>query len=358
MAFKLLSRVLGAIAVILLACGWAFAQNGEQDAYCAYVSEQAMSERNLLRAPDALAGFTQPNTGTPAQAYWGVTGSLANVVKGSRTMDAAHKSCASYRATNAATLDIQYAVQRLEKEALLHRMELLQRAIDELDQAIIQRNAQLVEVHTVTSPMLYAVQSVRSKLVSDQLKTELKLAAIYVPEEAAGAPLKQLILEKQNREAEAQRAAALANRQNTWDVLYEAGGRQPLTPLFQHTPQPYGEITFRYNFGSSHNNTHLEKAATAFTEWKTLQDGEVLQNAKLLEQQISRSIVVYQAQLGELRKEEMEIDNNLERLVGIDTTAALAFGNQLGADKLLLRVEIQDTDFRLQNLQQYLKTNF
>ena len=232
-------------------------------------------------------------------------------------MDAAHKSCESYRATSTATLNIQYAVQRLEKEALLHRVELLQHAIDELDHAIIQRNAHLVEVHTLTSPMLYSMQSVRSKLVSDQLKTGLKLAAIYVPDEATSAPLKQLILEKQNREAEAQRAAALANRQNTWDVEYEAGGRQRLTPLFQHTAQPYGEITFRYNFGSSHNNTHLEKAATAFTEWKKLQDGEVVQNAKLLGQQISQSIAVYQAQLDELRREEMEIDNNLQRLVGV-----------------------------------------
>jgi hypothetical protein len=48
----------------------------------------------------------------------------------------------------------------------------------------------------------------------------------------------------------------------------------------------------------------------------------------------------------------------LQRLVGVDTAAAIGFSNQLDSDKVVLQVEIRDVTFRLQELQDYLKNNF
>src|ERR1700691_6062979 len=56
--------------------------NNDQQAYCRYLTEQAAAQRDLLMTPDAVAGITQPNTGLPMQAVWGVSGNLANVRKG------------------------------------------------------------------------------------------------------------------------------------------------------------------------------------------------------------------------------------------------------------------------------------
>jgi hypothetical protein len=47
-----------------------------------------------------------------------------------------------------------------------------------------------------------------------------------------------------------------------------------------------------------------------------------------------------------LQEQEKEIDSNLQRLVGVDTSAALAFGSQLGAEKAVLQVDIKDVLFR------------
>ncbi len=82
----------------------------DQQAYCKYVTEQAAAQRDLLLAPNAVAGITQPNTGLPTQAVWGVSGSLSNMRKARLTMDAARKNCELYSATTSAQQDIQYAL--------------------------------------------------------------------------------------------------------------------------------------------------------------------------------------------------------------------------------------------------------
>jgi hypothetical protein len=345
------------LGVLLLVAPCAFSQTDEQNAYCAYVAQEAMAQRNLLRVPNAVGGVVKSNTGTQPQVYWGISDSLANYNKGNLAMKAARKNCDAYRATTGATLEIQYALHRLERNALLHRMELLQQAVEQLD-LIVNRNLKLVEVQNVTRPMVYSVQAVRARLVADRMSTGLKAALLYVPETGSDVPLKQLVVEKQRLDAEAQKSNAALIRLNSWDVKLEGGGRQRLTPIFQNPVEPYGEVSFTYNFGSHSNNSHLEKATAAYTDWKRVQDGEVAHNARVLEQQIQQSISIQQAALRALQEQEKEIDSNLQRLVGVDTSAALAFGSQLGAEKAVLQVDIKDVTFRLQALQDYLKHNF
>jgi hypothetical protein len=310
-----------------------------------------------LRTPEAVGGISQPNTGTPPQLYFGISDSLANYSKAKLTMEAARKNCESYRATTGATVHIQYALTRLESEALRHRTELLEQAIEQLD-VIIKRTLRFVEVQNLTRPVLYSAQSIRAKLVADRISTELKLALLHVPDIVSNIPLKQLVFEKENRESEAQKSSAVVSRQNNWDVRLEAGGRQRVSPSFQDSIEPYGGVVFNYNFGTRSNNSHLEKAAAAYTDWKRVQNGEVARNAQALEQQILQSISVEQAELTALREQEKEIDSNLQRLVGVDTASAIGFGNQLDSDKVVLQVEISDVTFRLHELQDYLKNNF
>jgi hypothetical protein len=344
-------------AAMLLVSNRAFSQSDEQSAYCTYVTQEAMAQRNLLRAPDAVAGIAQPNTGTAPQLYWGVSGSFANYSKAKLTLEAARKNCNSYRAATDATLGIRYALAKLEQEALRYRSELLHRAIEQLD-LMVTHNLRILEVQNLTRPMLYSVQSIRARLLADRISTEMKLASLYVPDLISNVSLKQLVSEKQIREAEAQRSLALLDRQAIWDVRVTAGGRKRVSPFFSDSVEPYGEVAFSYNFGSRGNHNHLEKSAAAFATWKNLQGGETTRNAQILEQQIVRIIGVQQAELDILREQEKEIEANLQRLVGVDTASAVSFGNQLGADKLVLFVEIRDVTFRLQKLQDYLQSNF
>ena len=97
----------------------------DQMAYCSYVMEQAQAQRDLLRTPIALAGFTQPETGLPTQLVAGASVGLSDIRKSSLAMQAARKNCELYKATTGAQQDVQYALSSLEKEALRNRLMLI-----------------------------------------------------------------------------------------------------------------------------------------------------------------------------------------------------------------------------------------
>jgi hypothetical protein len=207
--------------------------------------------------------------------------------------------------------------------------------------------------------MLYLAQSLHGRLLADRMSTELKMALLYVPDHKDNVPLKQLIAEKQRRDAEAQASAALLSRDSNWDIRWEAGGHQRLSGTFQNPVEPYGVVSFSYNLSSrSNSRNHLEKAAAAYIDWKNAQQGDVVQNARILEQQINQIIVVQLRELKVLREREQEVDSNLRMLVGVDTAAAFSFSSQLEGDIAVLQVEINDLSFRLQALQDYLQNNF
>jgi hypothetical protein len=319
--------------------------------------QQALAQRNLLRTPEAVSGISHANIGIPPQLYFGISDSLANYGKAKLTMDAARKDCESYRATAEATVHIQYALAMLERDALRHRIDSIEQAIEQLN-VVITRTLRVVEVQNLTRPALYSIRSIRGKLVADRTSTELKLALLQVPEMVSNIPLKQLVLEKETRESEAQKSLAIANRPNSWDIRLEAGGRQRVSLLFENPVVAYGGVAFNYNFGSRSNYGHLEGAAASYTAWKKALNGDVTHNARALEQQILRTISVEEAELKALREQEIEIDSNLQRLVGVDTASAMGFTNQLDSDKAVLQVEVKDVTFRLRGLRAYLKYNF
>lgn len=134
-AFKKKFSVAFTIAMLLIPA--AFAADGkdkdkDQLAFCEYVTQQAAAQRDLLLAPNAVAGITQPNTGLPTQLVWGVSGSLSSMRKAGLTMDAARKNCELYSASTSAQQDIQYALPSLEKQALQNRLGLIQHASENL----------------------------------------------------------------------------------------------------------------------------------------------------------------------------------------------------------------------------------
>src|SRR5215469_18021979 len=179
-------------AVVLLASAGAFARSqSDSQAYCEYAREQATARRDLLLTPSATAGVTQPETGLPTQLVWGLSSSLSNVRKAGLTMDAARKNCELYGATTAAQQSIQYAMPALEKQALQHRLELIQRASGTLDE-LISNTGEMVDAQNLTRPMLFFLQTTKIKLDADRADTQTKIAALYTPDLAAK-PLKQLV---------------------------------------------------------------------------------------------------------------------------------------------------------------------
>jgi hypothetical protein len=350
-----------AVVIALLLASTAFAadpkdpQRKDQQAFCKYVTEQAAAQRDLLITPNAVAGITQPNTGLPMQAVWGVSGSLSGVRKGVLTMDAARKNCELYSATSSAQQDVQYALPTLEKQALQHRLELIQQAAESLG-ALAATTGKMVEAQNMTRPMAFALQTTKIKLDADRADTQSKIVSLYTPA-LSGRPVKELVAEKQSREANQQKALDKLSRQNDWDVALSVGAHQQISPWVD-SRGAYGEVSVSYNLASHAINKHLDQAADAYDEWKKVQEGDVVRNAEILKEQVMNGIFVQDSRLKALQEEQQQIESNLQLVGSADTTAALDFRNQLTTAQLLLKIEIGDASFRFDRLREFLRWNF
>lgn len=362
---KMWIKTLAVLLVALLLVAAAFAadtndvantdNNKDQQAYCNYVTEQAAAQRDLLMAPDAVAGVTQPNTGLPMQLVWGASSSLSGIRKAVLTMDAARKNCELYAASASAQQEVQYALPSLERQALQNRLGLIQRASESLEE-LVATTRKMLEAQNMTRPMAFTLQTTKIKLDADQADTRSKMIALYTPQLSAR-PLKELVAQKQNREATVQKALDKLNRQNNWDVALSVGAHQQIDPLID-SKGAYGEVTISYNLASRAINRHLDRTANAYGDWKKVQEGEVIRNAEVLKQQLAEGISVQDSRLKALQEEEKDIESNLQLVGNAETSAALDFRNQLSTAQLLLQIEIGDASFRLDRLKEFLEKNF
>ena len=352
-----------ALAAGLLLPLCAFAQNTpgvavnlqDQLAYCSYLTEQAMAQRDLLRTPIAAAGFTQPEEGLPVQLVAGASLGLSALRKSGLTMDAARKNCELYKATTGAQQRVQYAIASLEKEALRNRLALIEQAARSLD-ALISDTAKMVEAQNATRLTLFSLQTTKIKLEADQANTQSKITALYTPP-LSDNPLKELVAQKQNREADEQRALDKLSRQNNWDVALSVGVHQQVNPV-AYGAQPYGAVTVNYNLASRAIDKHLDRSVEAYGEWKKVQEGDIVRNVGVLHLQLMDSVSAQDSRLKSLQEESKQIDKNLQVVGTPDTAAAFDFHNQLAAAELLLAVETGDASFRLDRLREFLAKNY
>lgn len=345
--------------VLLLLAAPLFAQQttdlqADQQAYCEYLSQQAMAQRDLLRTPSAVAGVTQPSEALPMQLVWGLTTSLSDIKKAGLTMDAARKNCDLYSASTSAQQVLQYALPNLEKQALEHRLDLIQQASDNLA-AVTTRMTKMLDAQNITRPMIFSLQTTRIKLDADRADTQSKIAALYAPD-IGDTPLKELIAEKQADDAAEQQAQDKLSRQSDWDVQLSLGARQQVNPLDNRGV--YGAVTLSYNLGSHAINKHLDQAANAYDNWKKVQQSDVTRSAQVLRQQLTQSIAAQQARLKSLQDQQEQVNANLQLVSNVDTTAALDFQNQLTSTQLLNGIELGDAGFRLQEMEDFVERNF
>ena len=329
-------------------------QNDPQ-AYCAYLAEQAAAQSDLLRTPNALGAFTQPETGLPTQLVAGASLSLSSYKKAGITVDAARKNCDLYKATTGVQQYLQYALPSIEKQALTHRLDLIEQAMKSLDD-LIDKSSKMVEAQNMTRPMLLELQVNRIKLEADRADTQSKIAALYVPQLAAQ-PLKQQVADKQATDIAEQKAQDKLARQNNWDVALTVGAHQQINPV-ANSVEPYGEVTATYNFASRAIDRHLDRAVDAYAGWKRVQEGDVVRNMDVLRAEVTDNIAAQENRLKSLQQESQQIEKSLQLVNDADTTAALDFRNQLSSTQLLLGIEVGDASFRLESLRDFLNRNY
>jgi hypothetical protein len=356
-----MKQVARLITAVLL---WSIsAFSGENEAarneYCKYVMEQAVAERDLLRSPSLIAGPTQPSAGTPPQMVFGLTGSLADNLKAPLTTKAARTACDLYAATTEAQQHIYYAAAKIEKDSLMHRLDLVERASEQLEQ-MIRDEEKLVQAQNVTRPTLYYLQSARARL--DMRRTSALTGIFpYVPP-MSDVPVHKLLGDKRYAEEANQNADTKLAKESGWDLTLAGGGRRQIGD-FNSTNTvsqlgAFGDVTLTYNFGRHSANEHLNKSAAARMDFKANQFDDVAVQAAVLKKQVEDTVTFLRPQLKALLDHDADIDKLLRSVEGLDTTSAQTFKFQLFADQIVLRVDIGDLQFRLDWLESYLRDNF
>lgn len=344
--------------IALLSLGeLAHAQNlqVDQQSYCNYLSEQAKAQSDLLRTPNALGGFTQPETGLPMQVVAGASLSLSSFRKAGITLEEARRNCDAYKASTNVQLVLQYAIPSMEKDALTHRLALIEQATKSLD-ALIDQTSKLIAAENMTRPMLQALIGDRIKLESDSADTETKIAALYVPSLSSDS-LKQQVATKQADDVEQQRTQAKLQRQNNWDVALSVGTHQQVNPA-AGGPEPYGQVTVSYNLASHAIDRHLDRSISAYSDWKRVQESDVERGTQILRGEVEGSIAAQQKRLDALKQEIGALDKDLELTANANTSASLDYHNQLAATQLMLGIETGDAAYRIQHLREFLGRNF
>ena len=208
-----------------------------------------------MRTPTAFGGLTQPETGLPVQIVGGASLGLSNFRKGGLTIDVARKTCELYKATTSAQQNVQYALPNLEKEALTHRLVLIDETSKTLND-LLDQTAKMVEAQNATRLMLFTLQTTKIKINADRSDTQSKIAALYIPL-LSDKVLKDLVTDKESLETNEQKALDKLNRQNNWDVALSVGVHQQVNPV-AYGAQPYGAVSLSYNLASNAINKHLD----------------------------------------------------------------------------------------------------
>lgn len=326
--------------------------------YCTFVSEQAQAQRDFLRSPHAELGPIQPSTGTPPQMVFGVTESISDLKKASLTMGLAKTSCKLYAATTEAQMHLFYALPGIEKQVLQHRLDLIQSASDQLD-SLIASNEKYVDAHNLTKPALYTLQGAKVRLDMSRTETLTGLTTPYVPK-LSSAPLRDLVDMKMSAEENFQKANVHLLKQNAWDMKLEGGEHRQIAQVGpgQSPGGLFGTFSLTYNLGSRAANKHLDKSVSAYSAWKTTQFDDVIEQARILKAQIADTITIQQGQLDVLTAHDAQISQNLDSVKDVDSAAAITFKTQLLADRIVLGVDVQDVQFRINSLKKFMQENF
>jgi hypothetical protein len=347
------------LAILFTWLMWSMAIWGQsaQDttAYCRYIEESSQAQGATLRAPVATAGVT-PAQGTPPQLFLGLTDSVNHIREGSLTIAIGKKQCQLYKDSITVQERITFDMQALELDALRYKLTLINAAIAEND-TLIAANTKILEAHNIPKQSIYLLSKQKLALETERQTTRVALANIFVPPLSTES-LTELADAEFATNVETQKAQDKLLKLNNWDFQVTAGVEKPLLPFAVPTGSPYAGFTVTYNLGSHTASQHYNKSEEAYGDWKQAQVGDVMQSIQVYHKIVSDLVAVQSEELRRLKVERQKIADTSTAISGSDTSLALIFRNQLNADSLALNVQLRDTTYRLDKLNQYLRDNF
>jgi hypothetical protein len=328
----------------------------EESSYCDYTNEKYEAEHILLQSPKATFGGGRANVGNLNAIGLGVSESLSNYLKGRLSTQIGNQDCELFKHINEISKHVSYDLSSMQVAYAKNRINEIDDSIANL-KTILQNEEQRLKVGSSTIITTDTIESAIQRQMVERAILSQQVAMVIIPEMKT-IPLKQLLTETIEIEANQQQTIAKQAKYDNWDVNVSAGIGSQIKGFTPGATQPFGMVGFSYSFGASARNHALDASGNAYTEYVNHQTTGPIHLADQLIKQVSAAQLSAQDSLISYESYMNNLQYNLDSISGIDTPESHRFYIQLQMEITTTKVEIQSTKYNIHQMNAYLEQNF
>lgn len=321
------------IMLVALMVFCAAVQSQEADAGCRLERTKTEIQARLAEAPQAFGSLGQDPVTTARSAIAGVSQSFSGRLQASKLREAVESRCAALRATADLDDHMRSAVTLVEKEGAMIEMRHLEEAKRMAAENVIELRRQLsAQTVTVTQYMEARAQMESVETKSTEL---LKLLAVSL-KKPGDFNLREAIETSRREEGRAARLTAEAQASSGWDVVVQAGVRQPLQGGAANT---FGNVSFKWSFGQPDAQRAAKRVEEEVMAYASAKEGGYAQLIAHQRESLSKLVDAETQRRFDILKHVREVKAELETLKSLDTAAAQNVRRSLNLEMKLLESE-------------------
>lgn len=326
--------------------------NDDTDSYCAYVNKKAEAEKIILNYPDAIVRFSKEEYGNIPIILLGMQQNIVNYFRSGILDDIAEAECNLYLTSQAASNELKYALMKIERETMIHRVELLGEIIQNVSSIIESSNRKLKQGSTSMGNHSI-IEEKRNNLIKEKITIEEALATMQLPESVEQQPMmsiQAMIYAKEKAEKHIEESKNRLEKQRDWDILIQAGMGQNLET---ERSDPFIALNLRYSFGGMSRRHQIDEAEHLYSKWKTNQQSETSVSVALIKKQIEKMIIVETDNITTLTQLLNTISSKITILSMSDSYEAFHMKTVADIERMILLVSLKAARFKISKLNAY-----
>jgi hypothetical protein len=274
-------------------------------------------------------------------AIAGISQSFSGRVQASKIREAAEARCDAIRSTLAIEESARFSMNIIQRDAAKAELRMVEKAILLAKSNISQLDAQLT-AQTITIAEHTDARQVLISLEQREASLLRTLSTVVVPQSDQN--IASLLDSARRNEAEAARLVAEASSEAGWDLVAQAGVRQPLTGGPAST---FSTITFKYSFGYNASKDAARAVGTGTAELLAAQQGGFTQTLLRQQKELQSLIDAETLSISTTARQLTHLRRVRASMVGIETALAQNTMRALDLQLLILSADEAASQTRL-----------
>jgi len=304
---------------------------GEKQAYCQYVKDQADAERTLDSGVEGFGRLGQSDSNPSLkQVVVGLSKSLSKDLQGRSATRAAELECELYSRTLSVDRVVKYRMPSIEKQIAAQQAADLKDVLDILNEEITSTEKRLRTGNGTLSDMLTLRQQ-RDQVSTQYVAARTDVASQQIPD-VPQINLKEAMTQIDESTLALQDELNHKQKLRAWDVSLIGGVQKPISGAPFNTStgyQPFVSVTFTYNFNAMSYGRKLDNATNSLMTMRRQLNDELAQKVDGLQKNMADLLSVQNEVLPQLIDEQVRLSEEYERLRKLDSPEALRMKSQV-----------------------------